>query len=164
MPFGFYFPRLTSKPLVIDKLVANIDIAPTIYQLAGIPQPPEVEGASLIPLIRGQGTWRDWLLIESWGYDDRGRGDTALDMGSAKNIHYPYVAIHTDRYIYIQNIGLKPELYDLQKDPDEMHNVVNDPQHADIAKELNAKDDFYRGPFMTTLAQLLAMTPTAVAP
>lgn len=161
LPFAFYFPRLTTSPNVISKLVGNIDIAPTIYELAGIAQPPEVEGSSLIPLMRGQGMWRDWLMIESWGVPDTTHGEPpATALSNGKEIHIPYVAIHTDRYIYVQNIGLTSELYDLDKDPDEMVNQIDNPDYVQVAKDLAAKDDFYRGPFMTQLEQMLAATPT----
>jgi len=116
---------------------------------------------SLIPLIRGQGPWRDFLMIESWGAPDFSADDRQIDLGTGKDLIKPYVAIHTDQYMYIQTIGSTPELYDLEKDPDEMQNVVNSPEYAEVAKDLNARDDYYRGPFMTELARLLAsLTPT----
>ncbi len=73
VPFAVRYPRLASRPHVETKLVANIDIAPTIYELAGLPIPADVDGRSLVPLLdtaRAQSTqalrWREELLIEGW--------------------------------------------------------------------------------------------------
>ena len=51
VPFAVRYPRLASRPRVETRLVANIDIAPTFYELAGLPIPPEVDGRSLVPLL-----------------------------------------------------------------------------------------------------------------
>lgn len=163
VPFAFSYPRLGVAPRVVDRLVANIDIAPTIYELAGITQHPAVDGMSLIPLIRGQGTWRDDLLIESWGVPDLSPGDTTADLGTGRFLLKPYTAIHTDHYIYIDTIGYGPELYDLDKDPDEMQNVVNDPSYAQVVKDLAARDESLKGPFLARLKTLQADETTTPA-
>ena len=54
VPFAVRYPELIKKPRVESRLVANIDIAPTIYELAGIPIPEEVDGLSLLTLLRNQ--------------------------------------------------------------------------------------------------------------
>src|SRR5574341_1212190 len=66
VPFALRYPPLVGGPLLEAKLVANIDIAPTIYELAGLPMPAEVDGRSLVPLLQGKPGWREELLIEGW--------------------------------------------------------------------------------------------------
>ena len=132
VPFALRYPRLTKEPRVETKLVANIDIAPTLYELAGIAIPPEVDGRSLVPLIDGRARatspWRDEVLIEGWF------ADAAVKLGWA-----PYAAVHTDRYVYVETEGDRPELYDLAQDPHQQQNRVEDPAHASIVADLKAR-------------------------
>jgi arylsulfatase A-like enzyme len=117
-------------------LVANIDIAPTFYELAGLPIPPEVDGRSLVPLLldsaRAQvapgAGWRDELLIEGWV------GEAALKLGWA-----PYAAIHTGRYVYVETEGDRSELYDLTTDSHQQHNQVENPTHTSVVADLKAR-------------------------
>jgi N-acetylglucosamine-6-sulfatase len=113
----------------ISQTVANIDIAPTILDLAGVEPPKHFDGKSLVPLLRGeQIPWRDELLYEY--YWER---------------NYPHTptthAIQTDRYKLIRYHGIwdLDELYDMQSDPDETRNLSNSPTHQDIAKDLRKR-------------------------
>ena len=79
VPFAIRYPPLIDAPREEDRLVANIDIAPTLYELAGLPVPDSVDGRSLLPLFNGTAdTWRDFILMESWA-------------------RMPYAAVHTGR-------------------------------------------------------------------
>ncbi len=122
-PFAVRYPPLIPKPYVDSHLVANIDIAPTLYQLAGIPIPSNMDGLSLATLING-GPWRNALLLEGW--PPRGT----------------YSAIHTERYIYSETTGDKSEFYDLQVDPYELQNQIDNPYYQTIIQEL--KDQLHQ--------------------
>jgi len=100
--------------------VANIDIAPTIYELAGLTIPAEVDGRSLVPLLQEEGEWRDELLIEGWPRP-------------------PYAAVHTERYVYVETEGDRAELYDLEQDPYQLENLVNDPAYTAIITEMRQR-------------------------
>ena len=136
VPFAVRYPRLASRPRVETRLVANIDIAPTFYELARLPIPPEVDGRSLVPLLldsaRAQvapgAGWRDELLIEGWV------GEAALKLGWA-----PYAAIHTGRYVYVETEGDRSELYDMATDPHQQHNQAENPAHASVVADLKAR-------------------------
>ncbi len=120
VPFGFRYPPLVPKPLVENQLVANIDIAPTLYQMAGIPIPANMDGLSWVNLLEGK-PWRDSLLIEGWpprGY---------------------YSAIHTEQYVYSETLGDKSEFYDLQSDPYELTNGIDNPAYQDLIASLKQK-------------------------
>lgn len=135
VPFAVRYPRLTGKPRVDSRLVDNIDIAPTIYELARIPV-PDVDGRSLLPLFnrnKAGGTqpteWRGELLIEGWPEGGRfARGKRA-----------PFMAIHTIGYVYVETDGDRSELYDMTKDPYQLRNEVENPAYAPIVSDLKAR-------------------------
>lgn len=74
-PFAIRYPPLIPDARTEERLVGVIDLAPTIYDLADIPMPPDVDGRSLVPLMRGTNEWRDAILLEGWpGSDGAGAG------------------------------------------------------------------------------------------
>lgn len=121
VPFAIRYPTLVPSKTVNDQLVANIDIAPTIYELTGLKTPHEVEGRSLVSLLKGKSSWRTELLLEAW------RGS------------YHYSAVHTDHLVYVETDGDLPELYDLAKDPYELDNRVKDPAYASVVSDLRKR-------------------------
>lgn len=116
LPLIVRAPWLTGKGGVTrDQISANIDIAPTLLDVAGVPVPKSVDGKSLVPVLRNsKKELRDACLFEFWRY-------------------YPentpsYTGVRTQRYKYIEfERGRKPWLFDLKKDPGEMHNIFNTP-------------------------------------
>jgi N-acetylglucosamine-6-sulfatase len=134
IPFAVRYPRLVAKPRVETRLVANIDIAPTIYDLARIPIPTEVDGRSLVPLLSGNSKtnpsfrWREDLLLEGWP------SPAVVDEGRAA-----YAAIHTGRYVYVETEGDRLELYDLTTDPHQLQNQVENPTYAPVLADLKAR-------------------------
>jgi arylsulfatase A-like enzyme len=79
-----------------------------------------MDGTSLVKLLTG-GAWRDDLLIESW--PERGY----------------WAGIRTDHYVYVETQDDMSELYDLQADPFELNNLINDPQYQSVITDLKAK-------------------------
>jgi len=116
VPFAVRYPPLIDAPRVEDRVVANIDIAPTLYALAGIPDPPGVDGQSLVPLLQNADTWREDLLLEGWVI--------------------PFVGVHTEDWVYVELPGDIPELYNLAADPYQLQNLSQDPTYADILEEM----------------------------
>ncbi len=115
----------------VEEVVANIDIAPTILEAAGL-QPPPMDGRSALALARGQRIpWRETLLYEY--YWERNFPQTPA-------MH----ALRGARYKYIRYYGLwdTDELYDLQTDPLEIRNLIRDPAHRDLVTRFNA--DLFR--------------------
>ncbi|MGH9162783.1 MAG: sulfatase/phosphatase domain-containing protein, partial [Vicinamibacteraceae bacterium] len=112
----------------VDDVVANIDIAPTVLEAAGL-APPPIDGRSFLPLARGERTaWRDTLLYEY--YWERNFPQTPT-------MH----ALRGARYKYIRYCGIwdTDELYDLRADPLETRNLVRDPAHREIVTRLNTE-------------------------
>ena len=110
----------------VDDVVANIDIAPTVLEAAGL-TPPAMDGRSFLPLVRGERIpWREALLYEY--YWERNFPQTPA-------MH----AVRGARYKYIRYYGLwdTDELYDLQADPLEKRNLVRDPAHSTVVTRMN---------------------------
>jgi N-acetylglucosamine-6-sulfatase len=122
-------PELFAGGKTIDQVVANIDVMPTCLAAAGLQPPSDGDGQSYLPLLEGKQTsWRDSLLYEY--YWERNFPHTPT-------MH----AIRGDRFKYIRYHGIWDlnELYDLKEDPRETSNLIDDPKHAGIVKEMNAK-------------------------
>lgn len=121
----------------VEEVAANIDIAPTVLEAAGLRAPGHYQGQSLLPLARGEKPeWRDYLLYEYFW--ERWAPMTPT-------MH----ALIGQRYKFIRPYGLwdLEELYDLETDPDELVNLINEPEYRERARELN-----------DTLFELLAET------
>ena len=124
--------RLAGGATRVEDVVANIDIAPTILDAAGL-QPPPMDGRSALPLARGERIpWRETLLYEY--YWERNFPQTPT-------MH----ALRGSRYKYIRYYGLwdTDELYDLQADPLETRNLIRDPvasRHRDEAQRRAVQD------------------------
>lgn len=108
--------------------VRHIDIAPTLLEIAGATPPKELAGESLLEMTRGApGRHRD-AYMEASGVVMLNRNDWLA--GIRVDDRYKYI-----RALY--NAGFAPELYDLQADPDERHNLAR--ERPDLAADLNAR-------------------------
>ena len=100
-------------------LAGNVDLAPTLAELADVETPHFVDGRSLAPLLRGErpapGTWRQAFLLEQ--YSDEG-----LIAPSPRSAQPVFVGIRTLRYKYVEYWTGVREIYDLASDPYELSN------------------------------------------
>lgn len=127
VPFVIAGPGIDSR--TDSSLVLNVDVAPTLLTLADLPVPEEMHGQSLIPVLKGdKSSVRNEFYYEA----------PEPQLGS-----WPLVAIRTHRWKYIQTFDIDDperlvfeELYDLEQDPGEMHNLVGQPEYAAIQAEL----------------------------
>ena len=122
IPLVVWFPKQIRAKSVPDGFALNIDVAPTLLELAGAPIPADIEGRSLMPLLRGNSRdWRTSFLIEYYSDSVFPR---ILNMG--------YQSVRTERWKYIHYTELDEmdELYDLAADPAEMNNAIGDPARA----------------------------------
>ena len=114
----------------IGEMVQNIDYAPTFLELAGVDIPEAIHGVSLVPLLQGEhpASWRDALYYHYYEYPAE---------HSVKR-HY---GIRTDRYklIHFYNDIDVWELYDLQEDPTEMHNLYGTPGTEELTASLKKR-------------------------
>jgi len=108
-------------------LVQNLDFAPTFLEVAGIEIPDAMQGQSLVPLLRGEelskGEWRDSIYYRYF------------EVG----IHAvpPHYGVRTERYKLIYYHDLKEwEMFDLERDPDELESCFDAPEYAVVQGEL----------------------------
>jgi arylsulfatase A-like enzyme len=122
VPLLVYAPGLVPAGVTNPGRVRNLDFAPTFLDAAHVPKPPQFEGQSALPLMTGEVAAKDWHP-----------GDYVYEYYWEWN--FPMTpttfAIERDRLKYIQYHGVYDieELYDLAQDPDEMHNLIDDPAH-----------------------------------
>ena len=119
MPFLIRYPRLIKPGSVNSDLCINVDVAPTLLELAGVKSPAAMQGRSLVPLLEGKKPtgWRQAQFYSYWG---------------APN-HY---GIRTGRYTYLKLAGHPPELFDRQLDPSQSLNVAAEPENKPVLERL----------------------------
>lgn len=128
-PLLMRFPNGFKRKGSLGELVQNIDYAPTALDFAGVEVPTDMQGESLKPLLeRRQTDWRKAIYYHYFEFPN--------EHGVKK--HY---GIRTDRYKLIhfyEDIDTW-ELYDLQKDPEEMHNLYGKPGNEILTEKLKAQ-------------------------
>ena len=133
IPLVIRFPSMVKPGTVSDALVLNVDVAPTLLDLARIRPSSPTDGRSLVPLLSGKTErWRNSILIEHF---NEPRFPRTREMG--------YQAVRTRTHKYIRYVRLQgmDELYDLTADPFELNNLAADPAHASRLKELQTELD-----------------------
>lgn len=130
IPLLVRYPPLVRSGVRIEEMVLNIDVAPTLLELAGAPIPKTVQGRSFLPLLRGEKVeWRRSWLYEYFQEDWLPGVPTML-------------GVRTERWKYIRYPDLPgelEELYDLEKDPYELRNLAADPAYAEQLKALRGE-------------------------
>ena len=127
VPMLAYCPEVIEPGTVVNQMVQNIDVGPTVLDLANVETPEHMHGRSMLPLLQGETPtdWRDRVFYEYyWEYD----------FPQTPTMH----GVRTDRYKYIRYHGLWDvnEFYDLQEDPNEMHNLITSPEHQETIEAL----------------------------
>jgi arylsulfatase A-like enzyme len=128
-PLLIRYPKEIKSGKVVEELVQNLDYAPTILDYAGAEIPADMQGKSFRGLLNGKDKeWREAVYYTYYEYP-------AVHMVKR---HY---GISTKRYklIHFYYDVDEWELYDLEKDPDEMKNVYEDKSYAEIRKEMHEK-------------------------
>jgi N-acetylglucosamine-6-sulfatase len=120
-------PALIKPATVIKQMVLNLDIAPTILELAGIKKPLQMQGNSFVSLLKNEpGTWRNKMFYEYYWENAFPQTPTQY-------------AVRTDQYKFIRTQGIWDidQLFDIQKDPLELNNLIRNPAYQQTAMELN---------------------------
>jgi arylsulfatase A-like enzyme len=128
-PLMIRYPALVAAGWRPAALTSSVDIAPTVLDLAGAPIGPQIEGRSLLPVLRGDTVgWRQSVLVEFTSYENPFPHLVDMD----------YRAVRTDRYKYIHWLKFPAleELYDLERDPLERRNLAGEPGMAKVKADL----------------------------
>jgi N-acetylglucosamine-6-sulfatase len=129
--FFVRYPRLVKPAAAIEPMVLALDIAPTMIELAGGRPGPHIQGRSLVSLFRrGSAPWRKSFLIE---YYNESAWPWIVGM--------TYKAVRTERaklihWVHKQGVD---ELYDLERDPYEIRNIIRKPAYGKVRTRLYAE-------------------------
>ena len=125
-------PALIKGGTVLEEMIANIDVGPTVMEAMGLRTPPHMDGTSFLPLLRGESIpWRDRFLYVYYWEKNFPQTPTTF-------------ALRTPDAKYITYYGLwdSDEFYDLAMDPAESSNLINDPSRlSGIAR---MEEELYR--------------------
>ena len=129
VPMFVRYPSKVRAGSTSEQMVLNLDVAPTLLDIADLPAPAEIQGKSLLPLAEGKHiAWRQDWLYEYYEYP------------GFENVR-PCRGVRTRRYKLI-DFFLPPEefeLYDLENDPDEKSNLYGEPEYAELSAHLKQR-------------------------
>lgn len=129
VPMLLRIPGKVQSGTASDEMVLNLDMTPTMLEIAGLLVPPEMQGKSMLPLAEGKKvTWREDWLYEYYEYP------------GFENVR-PCRGVRTRRHKLI-HFFLTPEeyeLYDLHADPDEMNNLYGKPGYEELTTHLKQR-------------------------
>lgn len=130
MPFLIRWPGVIAEGSTSHALIQNIDYAPTFLEMAGIEPPAEIQGTSIMPLLKDQGRvpndWRDAIYYTYYG--ERTHAVAAHD-GVRTSQHKLMFFSKTREW----------NLFDLVADPQELRSVHDDPKYADVLESLKKR-------------------------
>jgi len=133
-PFVIRYPGVIQAGTSINQHVLNIDWAPTLLEIAGVKIPEDIQGKSFLPVLKANGQHVNTRKASYYHY---------YEFPQPHHV-YPHFGLRTERYKLIRFYGGKDswELYDLQRDPHELHNLYGQDEQkkliANLKKELNS--------------------------
>lgn len=110
-------PEGSANGIATDNLTSLLDLYPTLVELCGLPKRPDLDGESLIPILKNPTEQEDRAIITTYDY-----GDYSLRYGP---------------WHYIQYVDDSEELYHLEKDPNEWYNLADQEAYDSIKFALN---------------------------
>jgi arylsulfatase A-like enzyme len=129
MPFLVRWPEAIKRGTKYDAIALNVDFAPTFLEAAGIPVPADMQGRSLLPILRGR-TPSDWRTSMYYRYyHDPGDHNTRAHYGIRTRTHKLIYFWKKDQW----------ELFDLTNDPHELHNLYGEPGQEQLTTSLTAE-------------------------
>ncbi len=126
-PLIVRWPGHTAPKSTSDAMVSNLDFAETFLDAAGLPVPADMQGRSFVPILNGHppADWRTAFYYHYYEFP-----------GSHHVAHHYGVTTLENKLIYFPQLK-EWELYDLRKDPHEMHSIYNDPAYAEVQSQLH---------------------------
>lgn len=129
MPLLIRYPKIIQAGLTTNSLSMNVDFAPTLLDMAGIKIPADMQGKSLLPVMKNKGkTPKDWRKSVYYQYYEYPGEHSVKKHYGIRTWDYKLIHFYCDIDEW--------ELYDLNKDPLEMNNVYYQPSYREIRDEL----------------------------
>ena len=128
-PLMIRWPGVTTPGSVTTDMSMNLDFAQTFLEIAGVERPADMQGASLVPVLKQEtpDDWRDSVYYHYYEFP----GAHAVRK---------HLGVRTDRYKLIHFYTLDEwELFDLQEDPHELKSVYADPKYADVVATMKVR-------------------------
>ncbi len=126
-PLLIRYPGVIKPGTSVNQMVMNIDFAPTILSIAGLPVPASIQGTSFLPLLQGDniGSWRKAAYYHYYEYP-------------LPHHVSPHFGMRTSEYKLVRFYGPDDawELYDLKNDPSEMKNIYNERRKSPLMSSL----------------------------
>jgi len=125
-PFLMRYPGVIKPGSKVSSIMLNTDWAPTILDMAGVKTPADMQGVSFLPLLRGDTAgWRKAMYYHYYEFPQP---------------HHvsPHFGIRTEHWVLVRFYGPRDywELYDLDKDPHELHNLYPDAAYRERSMQL----------------------------
>ncbi len=128
IPMLIRYPPEIKAGITPEEMVLNIDLAPSLLELAHIIPDSSLQGKSFLPVLKGQvNDWRSSFIIEYYS-----------DYVFPRIVNMGYKAVRTEKFKYIHYIDLNrmDELYDLDNDPYELKNIIHFPDTKKVLHEM----------------------------
>ncbi|MAS94016.1 MAG: sulfatase [Verrucomicrobiales bacterium] len=133
-PLLVSWPGQVEPGSVNSDIVSNLDFAETFLDIAGADVPDDMQGASLVPILKGN-TPDDWRTTHYYHYYEY----------PGWHMVHRHEGVYDGRYKLMNFYEIKEwELYDMQTDPHEMVNQYDNPEYADVVKRLHKELDALR--------------------
>ncbi len=128
VPGIVHYPEKVEPGRVSEVLLSLVDLAPTLLSLCGLPVPEEMQGADLSNVVLGK--------------SNQGPDSAFFQIFvpyAGDSTPYPWRGVRTDLFLYARTEAEPWVLYDLENDPYQFRNLAQDPAHAAIQEQLEAK-------------------------
>lgn len=127
VPMLMQCPSIIKGGSVVEQVVANIDIAPTVMEAMGLKKPAHMDGQSFLPLAQGKASipWREYFLYCYYWEQNYPQTPT-------------HFSLRGDKFKYTTYYGVwdTDELFDIQRDPEEQNNLIHDPKFVGIKQRM----------------------------
>jgi N-acetylglucosamine-6-sulfatase len=141
MPFIIRWPGVAKADVRSKAMIQNIDYAPTFLEIAGAPIPNDIQGKSLLPILKNEGkATADWRNAVYYEYSGEYTHSVAAHDG-----------VRNDRYKLMHFPDTKEwMLFDLEKDPQEMKSVAAEKDYETVLKDMRTVYDTLRKQYQVT--------------
>lgn len=128
-PFLMRYPKEIKPGTIVEQMVQNIDYAPTFLDYAGISIPKDIQGESFRNILNGKA--KDFRNSIYYTYYEHPSEHSVMRHYGIRTKRYKLIHFYYD----LDNW----ELYDLKNDPNEMHNLYNNPDYAEVQRDMHKK-------------------------